>query len=113
MITIGRRSTKARKIGDRTFFAKVSDEITRVTRSALDGNFCRDRGRRLIVTFKDGDLLQFRPHGTRHQVSMSLFDIYAWALRSIANNRRMAELREIKEKKAQARAERRLRRPLK
>ncbi len=118
MITIGRPSTKARRIvtkdgAERQFFARTSDEPVRLTRGFLDGTFCRDRGRKLVVTLQDGDLLELRPHGTQHALRASLFDIYHWMIRSIANAEKMAKLRDIKAKKELARAERRLRRPLK
>lgn len=129
MIEIGKKRTKILRVlqkngdGKRLFVQKtgpngeaettlVANEPVRVTRNVLDGHFCCDRGRKLVVKLKDGDLLELRPCGTRHSATASLFDIYAWMLRSAADKVKMARLREIKAKKELKRAERALRRPL-
>ncbi len=85
--------------------------LRRVTRSALERHFCRDAGRKLVVSLRAGDLLELRPKGTRQAVTARLADIYAWMLRSQAVHRRMTNLRERKARKEQQRAERRLRHP--
>ncbi len=130
MIEIGKKRTRIVRVlqkssdGKRAFAPKigidgqpetvlVANEPVRVTRERLEGHFCRDKGRRLVVTLRDGDLLELRPEGTRQKSLASLFDIYAWMLRSAADKVKMAKLREIKEQKAIRRAERALRRPLK
>lgn len=129
MIEIGKKRTKVMRVlikdatGKRTFKPRigadgqpetvlVANEPVRVTVGTLDGHFCRDRGRKLVVVLKDGDILQLRPQGTRQAAAASLFDIYAWMLRTAADHAKMAKLREAKAQKAQRRAERALRHPL-
>lgn len=91
----------------------VSDEVWRVTRGALSGRYGRDRDRKLVVGFVQGDLLALRPQGTRQQVEVDLMEVYQWVLHRKATTAHMLKLRERKAAKAQARIERRLRRPLK
>ena len=90
----------------------VASEPVRVTRNGLDGHFCRDAGRKLVVKLCDGDLLELRPQGTRQAATASLADIYSWMLRSKAEAAKMAKLRERKAKLADQRVERRLRRSI-
>jgi len=90
----------------------VANEVTRVTRDGLPGHFCRDKHRRLVVRLCDGDVLELRPQGTRQRVSATLFDIYGWMLRSIADKKRMEVLRKRKDDLAHRRALRRLHRKL-
>lgn len=90
----------------------VANEPVRITRERLNGEFGRDRNRRLVVKLADGDLLELRPEGTRQRVVMPLHAVYHWILRSLANHEKMARLREAKQRKAERLAERRLRRPL-
>jgi len=91
---------------------RVACEPVRVTRRALEGRFCRDAGRRLVVKLRDGDILELRPQGTRQAATAALSDIYAWMLRSRADAAKMAQLRERKAKLADQRIERRLRRSI-
>ena len=90
----------------------VANEPVRITKGCLDGCFCRDSGKRLVVTLKDGDVLHLRPQGTRQVASATLASVYGWMLRSAADSARMAKLREKKAAKAIKRAERSLRKPL-
>ena len=82
----------------------VANEVTRVTRNALNGHFCRDSGRKLVVRLRDGDILELRPQGTRHADTALLQDIYSWMQRSKADNARMARLRSRKVLLAERRA---------
>jgi hypothetical protein len=84
----------------------VANEPVRVTRAKLDGHFCKHKNKRLVVQLRDGDVLLLRPEKTRAAVTASLFDIYGWMVRSLADRAHMARLRERKARKAQARAER-------
>lgn len=91
----------------------VSDQVWRVTRNVLSGRYGPDRDRKLVVGFVQGDLLAMRPQGTRQQVTVELMEVYEWVLHRKAMIAHMNKMRERKAAKALARAERRLRRPLK
>ena len=92
---------------------QVANEPVRVTRAKLNGHFCRDSGRRLVVKLKDGDVLELRPQGCKKGVySATLFDIYAWMIRTSADHAKMTKLRDLKARKAGARRSRALRRPV-
>ena len=99
----------------------TSSKVKRVTRSALDGAFGPDSGKRVVLTFVPGDgkaikdLLYLRPLRTRRSESIAVIDVYRFALRSRVNAEVLAKARARKERKAirlaaqrQARAERRL-----
>ena len=79
--------------------------VHRVTIGALDGSMGCDRGRKLVTSLTPGDLIQIRPQGTRRPVSVSLFDVYRFALRCAVGrfDRRVRELRRSGMKTAQAR----------
>jgi hypothetical protein len=50
----------------------------------LGGEFGPDKRRRLVVTCKDGDVIEFRPERTRQTVTVRAVDLYRFALRSRA-----------------------------
>ncbi len=129
MIEIGKKKVVPMRVllktndGKRRFVPKIgadghpeivftANEPVRITRKPLDGTFCRDHGRKLVIRLRDGDVIEMRPQGTRHAVTASLFDAYARILRAQADKANMARLREIKAAKEQRRAEQRLRRHL-
>jgi len=112
--TTGRRKLVPKFEKDEPVVRQVANEPVRITRGELNGHFCRDSGRRLVVKLKDGDVLELRPQGCKKGVySATLFDIYAWMIRSSADRAKMSRLRDIKARKAEARRERSLRRPIK
>jgi hypothetical protein len=81
--------------------AKICGEVTRLTKETLGGGFGPDRKRRLVVSLRDGDVVEFRPHGCRKgKVSMMLKDVYRYALQCEANKRHLAKARERKARKA-------------
>lgn len=93
---------------------QVANEPVRVTRGVLNGHFCRDSGRKLVVKLRDGDVLELRPQGCRKGAyTATLFDIYSWMIKSSADHAKMTKLRDIKAKKEEARRLRALRRPIK
>lgn len=93
---------------------QVANEPVRITRAALNGHFCRDSGRKLVVKLKDGDVLELRPQGCKKGTyTATLFDIYAWMIRSSADRVKMTKLRDIKAHKEEARRHRALRRAIK
>lgn len=94
---------------DKSLTKIVSDEVWRITRGTLSGRYGRDRDRKLVVGFVQGDLLALRPQGTRQQVEVDLMEVYQWVLHRKAMTAHMLKLRERKAAKAQARIERRLR----
>lgn len=91
-----------------------------LTRSNLGHNHGPDRGRQLVVSLVAGDLIEFRPYGTRRTIAVPAIQAYEWALRSLANLETLKKARASKERRAirlaqqrQARAERRLFKPSK
>jgi len=100
----------------------VPNQVWRVTRGRLNGHFCADRGRRLIVGLVNGDLLSLRPEGRLKrtaEVTIALQDVYTFCLRNKALNKQLEKARTRKTVLAAARerrniknAEKRLRRPL-
>src|SRR5258708_3206921 len=97
----------------------VSSKVVRVTNGSLPAQFGPDCGRRIVLTFIPGDgkgiadLIALRPLGTRRSETVSLLDVYNWALRCRVNRTVLEKARERKAKKAvrlaaqrQARAER-------
>lgn len=75
--------------------------VWRVTRDALGHNYGCDKNRRLVVGFVPTDMLAIRPQGTTRGVQARLVDIYAWILRSQAQNAILARARDAKARKAQ------------
>jgi len=73
----------------------------RVTRNTLGGNHGPDRGRKLAVSLVDGDLIEFRPTGTRRRHVVSAFDVFAFVLRTEAAVVRRAIEKARKDRKAQ------------
>lgn len=67
--------------------------VARVTNGALGFNHGPDRGRPLVVSLEAGDLIVFRPKGTRQRVLLSAFDAYNHAVRCAA-------LAKVREKRA-------------
>jgi hypothetical protein len=59
--------------------------VFRTTRGGLDGSYGPDRGRLLVVGQEVGDLISFRPLGTRRKVNLSIFDAYRFAIRCEAS----------------------------
>lgn len=89
--------------------------VRRETRQPLDGSFCRDRGRVLVVMLEPGDVLTLWPKGTRAKESIRLADVYRYAASCRANRAQLERARQRKAKKAArlaaariARAERQL-----
>jgi hypothetical protein len=64
--------------------------VARVTNGALGVSHGLDRGRALVVTLEAGDLIVFRPKGTRQRLALNAFDAYSYAVRCAA----MAKARE-------------------
>lgn len=108
MIEIGQKKTRVKKTRLRGKLVPLLDdhkqpvtelvaaEVSRVTRGVLDGQFGRDKRRKLVVTLRDGDLLELRPQGTRQASRLSLFDIYRMMLRHEANVRQLEKARKRK-----------------
>mgnify|MGYP003349341810 CR=1 FL=1 len=60
----------------------LAKPVRRVTRDTLDGSHGPDRGKRIVVTLLPGDVIELRPERTRRGETISLADVYAYALRS-------------------------------
>jgi hypothetical protein len=87
--------------------------VTRVTNSALDGCFGKDRNRRIVITLIPGtdtvpDLIQLRPHGTRRAESIAAIDVYRIAITRRVNCERLKKANERKEKIRERRARARI-----
>lgn len=78
----------------------IDKPVRRLTRGALDYSHGPDRGRKLVVAFEVGDLVTIRPQGRRSQrvETVSLFDIYRYAITRRVNAGRMQKLRDHKAK---------------
>lgn len=77
-----------------------SKPVRRVAIGGLAGHYGPDRGRELIVSLVQGDLIELRPKGTRRGETISAFDVYHYALRCRANRAQLEKARVAKEKKA-------------
>jgi len=86
----------------------IAREIWAVTKKTLDGHFCRDSGRKLVVGLVDGDLLTLYPKGTRQKVSVKLSTVYSFCLRSAALSSQLEKARKRKEAKTRQRQNRRI-----
>lgn len=87
--------------------------VARVTNSALDGCFGKDRNRRIVITLIPGtdtvpDLIQLRPHGTRRAESIAAIDVYRIAITRRVNCERLKKATEKKAKLADRRAKARI-----
>jgi len=94
-------------------------QVSRLTKNELSGGFGPDNGRALVVSLRAGDIIAFRPQGTRREVTATAKDIYVAVLRWQANRLNLAKAIEAKarkkakrEREAIARAERKLRRTI-
>lgn len=86
--------------------------VRRVTRGALDGSYGADRGRRLVAALEMGDLLTLRPSGTRRAETVSLFDVYRYAMVRRVNCERLEKARAKKAKLESAKRERQWKRKI-
>lgn len=93
----------------------LTKPVHRETVNELDGTFCCHRGRKLVVSLSLGDVIVFRPKGTRQTAILAIADAYRYALRCAANRALLEKARQRKEAKSirlagqrQARAEKRL-----
>lgn len=77
----------------------------RVTVDQLGGSFCKDWQRRLVVGLEPGDIITFRPEGTRQKVTYPAKELFRWVLFQKANAAQLAKARERKARLADARAE--------
>lgn len=87
----------------------VSAEVVRSTRGVLDGHFGKDRGRKLVVRLKAGDVIEIWPLGTRQRYSAELKHVFAWMVRGAALKIQLEKARARKAKKQGQRERRRIR----
>jgi hypothetical protein len=74
--------------------------VVRETRGVLDGTFGRERGRQLVISLDDGDLISAWPKGTRgRRLSMTAEDFWRQLLRNKANKAQLEKARALKERK--------------
>lgn len=93
--------------------------IFRVTVDPIGSCGGRDKRRRLVVGLEAGDVISFRPEGTRQKVTAKALDLYLQILRWRAGAAQLERARARKarkqaqrERQALRRADRRLGRPL-
>lgn len=104
---------------------ELSKPLHRITRGKLSGDFGPDRNKRVVITLIPGngetipDILAIRPERTRRAEQIAVIDCYRFAMRGRVNREVLERARQRKERKAirlaaqrQARAEKRLTRPL-
>jgi len=109
----GKRRLVPKYENEEPVIRQVANEPVRLTRGVLNGHFCRDSGRKLVVKLCDGDVLLLRPQGCQKGAySATIFDIYSWMIKSSTEHTKMAKLRGIKARKETARRERALRRSI-
>lgn len=86
----------------------VSEQIWRVCRNPLGGQFGKHKRLKLVAGLVAIDQLVLYPFGTRQEVRLNLADIYLWGLRSIAQRAQLETARQRKLKKQAARIRRRI-----
>lgn len=107
--TVAVRTRKKDSTGKVTFYKVIgtdgqpetkatNDEVWRICREPLGGQFGRDKRRKLVAGLVAVDQLVLYPHRTRQEVRVNLADVYAWALRSRAQRAQLERAREKKEK---------------
>ena len=75
----------------------IGKTCQRMTRGALDSSFGKDSGRHLVAELVPGDFLTLRPYATRRQPeTVSLFDVYSWAIRSRVSKARLKKARKAR-----------------
>ena len=70
----------------------------RVTKGELSGYYGPDAGRELVVSLEAGDIISFRPKGTRQQYTASAFDLFRGVYRLASLNRAQEAIRRRKER---------------
>ena len=97
-------------------------EVVRISKGTLDGKHGSDKHKRLVASFKPGDLVALKPERSRkdRELSITVFDLWSILVRRKADQLWAVKMQERKAKKKQSRearqiadADRRLRRQLK
>lgn len=81
----------------------LTKPLSRLTETRLDNSYGADRQRRIVVTITpnpNGDLLTLRPERTRRGETVTLADVYRFALRCRVNREVLERARAKKERKA-------------
>lgn len=81
--------------------------VRRQTIGALDCSFGSDRGKRLVVSLEQGDLIAIKPARAKagRTERISLFDLYRMAIRIRVNRAQLDKAREKLAKQKAAKAE--------
>lgn len=56
----------------------------RITKGALPGSYGPDAGRELVISLEAGDVVVFRPSGTRQRYAASVFDLFRDVYRRVS-----------------------------
>lgn len=84
----------------------TTSRVKRVTVGELDGTFCADAGRRVVLTFTPGDgrgipdMLELRPLRTKRAERIAVIDVYRYALKCRVNRDVLERARGTKAAKA-------------
>lgn len=89
---------------------KLTNPVKRETIGTLDGSFGCDRGKNLIAIMSVGDVLVIKPKRSQRQETISLFDVYRYAIRCRVNKEHMEKMRNKKQAKAVKRLAAKIRR---
>lgn len=79
---------------------KLKNPVKRETIGTLDGSFGCDRGKELIATMSLGDILIIKPKRSQRAETISLFDVYRYAIQCRTNKVHMEKMRNKKAAKA-------------
>jgi hypothetical protein len=60
--------------------------VSLVSKKELDGTFCRDHGKRLVISLKNEDLIEFRVFNSQKRYDISIFDLFKYTVRRYAAN---------------------------
>ena len=85
----------------------LTKPVRRNTGIPLDGSFCKDRGRNIVITLNPNGTIELRPLGTRRAESVAVVDVYRFALRCRTCRDLLEKARAQKAKIAQRLADRR------
>ena len=79
---------------------KLTKPLYRETIAVLDGSFGKYRGRALIAGMSVGDVMLIRPKGTQQTETVSILDVYRFAIRCRCNRAYLEKARQRKERVA-------------
>jgi len=83
--------------------------VTLKTRGVLSPSHGKDKNKPIVVSLKHGDLIELKPlHSRKIRYTVSVFDVYSFAVRRYAQAQLLEKARAKKAKKAEVRERRAL-----